>query len=247
MDLNYALVTALIAAIIGGFIRGFAGFGGALIFMPVASAVFGPRLAAPIFLVMDYLLTLPMVVRSFPTCRWVTVLPAAIAGMATAPVGAWILANGDPVMLRWILCLLVMALLALIASGLRFHGQPHAAASAGVGAVAGIFGGIGQVSGPPAAAFWMSGPYPVAVIRANMFCFFGLLSLSSFAAYFWNGFFSEESMMLALTIGPAYAVSLFFGGRFFGKTAGANYRPVVYALIAFAALSSMPAFDHWLR
>lgn len=247
MEFSSALLVALAAAIIGGFIRGFAGFGGALIFMPVASAVFGPRLAAPVFLVMDYLLTLPMVVRSFPTCRWPTVLPAAIAGMATAPIGAWILGNFDPVTVRWILCLLVMALLALIASGLRFHGEPHALASVGVGGVAGIFGGIGQVSGPPVAAFWMSGPYPVPVIRANLICFFGLLSLSSFAAYFWNGFFTTESMTLALLIGPAYAVSLFFGGRFFGKTAGANYRVVVYALIAFAALSSMPAFDYWLR
>jgi hypothetical protein len=93
----------------------------------------------------------------------------------------------------------------------------------------------------------MSGPHPVAVIRANLIAFFGLLSLSSFAAYFWNGFFSRESLTLAALIGPAYAVSLFLGGRFFGRTAGANYRPVVYALIAFAALSSMPAFDRWLR
>jgi uncharacterized membrane protein YfcA len=247
MDFSYALVTALVAAIIGGFIRGFAGFGGALIFMPVASAVFGPRLAAPIFLVMDYLLTLPMVARSFPTCRWPTVLPAALAGMVTAPLGAWLLANGDPVAVRWTLCILVMALLVLITSGLRYRGEPHLVASAGVGGIAGIFGGIGQVSGPPVAAFWMSGPYPVAVIRANMFCFFGLLSLSSFAAYFWNGFFTQESLTVALIVGPAYAVSLFFGGRFFGSTAGANYRPVVYALIAFAAISSVPALDGWLR
>jgi uncharacterized membrane protein YfcA len=247
MELSSALVMALIAAIVGGFIRGFAGFGGALVFVPVASAVFGPRFAAPVFLVMDYVLTLPMVMRAFSHCRWPTVIPAAIAGVMTAPVGAWILANGDPVTLRWTLCLLVMALLALIASGVRFHGEPHPLASAVVGGVAGIFGGIGQVSGPPAAAFWMSGPYPVAVIRANLISFFGLLSLSSFAAYFWNGLFSRESLTLAALIGPAYAVSLFLGGRFFGRTAGANYRPVVYALIAFAALSSVPALDRWLR
>jgi uncharacterized membrane protein YfcA len=247
MELSSTLLVALAAAIIGGFIRGFSGFGGALIFMPVASAVFGPRLAAPLFLAMDYLLTLPMVVRSFPVCRWPTVLPAAIAGMVTAPIGAWILATGDPVTVRWILCFLVIAMLALIASGLRFHGEPHALASIGVGGISGIFGGIGQVSGPPAAAFWMSGPYPVAVIRANLIAFFGLLSLSSFAAYFWNGLFSRESLMLGIILGPAYAVSLFFGGRFFGRTAGANYRVVIYALIAFAALSSMPLFDRWLR
>jgi hypothetical protein len=54
-------------------------------------------------------------------------------------------------------------------------------------------------------------------------------------------------MTLALTVGPVYAVSLFLGGRFFGRTAGANFRAIVYALIALAAVSSMPAFDGWLR
>ena len=90
--------------------------------------------------------------------------------------------------------------------------------------------------------FWPSLATCVAIALS-----FGLLSLSSFAAYLWNGFFTNEIFMLALIIGPAYAVSLFFGGRFFGRTEGANYRPVVYALIALAALSSMPVFDHWLR
>lgn len=246
-DFNSALAITLLAAATGGFLRGFAGFGGALIFIPVVSAALGPIFAAPMFLMMDYALTLPMVVRSIRICRWSTVAPAAFAGMMTAPFGAWLLAVGDPVTLRWVICGLVVLLLALVMSGWRYHGEPKPAASVGVGAVAGIFGGIGQVSGPAVIAFWISGPYPAATIRANTFCFFGVVSLSSFAAYYWNDFFTLEVFKLILVHAPLYAGALFLGSRVFKHTSGANYRPVVYALIALAALTSMPVFDEILR
>lgn len=247
MEMSPALLAAMLAAVVGGFVRGFAGFGGALIFSPVAGAVLGPQLAAPIFLLMDYSLTLPMVFRSLRICDWPTVLPAALAGLITAPVGAWLLANGDPTMLRWVICILVILLLALIASGWRYHGEPGRAASAGVGGVAGLFGGIGQVSGPPVIAFWMSGPQPVITIRANMFAFFGILGLSSFTAYFWNGLFTMAVLKFVLVLVPLYAGSLFCGGWLFRRTDGANYRPLAYVLVAFAAFSSMPVFDDLLR
>jgi len=237
----------MLAAIVGGFIRGFAGFGGALIFTPVASAAFGPQFAVPIFLVMDYMLTVPIVIRSIRICAWQTVFPAAIAGLITAPIGAWLLANGDPIILRWVICVLVILLLALIVSGWRYQGEPKPIASAGVGGVAGLFGGIGQVSGPAVIAFWMSGPQPVAVIRANMFCFFAIIGVSSFVAYFLNGLFTFDGLKLIVVMAPLYAVSLIVGGWLFARTHGANFRPLAYALVAFAALSSMPAFDSILR
>jgi uncharacterized protein len=247
MEFSPALVAAMVAAFVGGFNRGFTGFGGALIFIPVASAAVGPQLAAPIFLVMDFVLTLPMVARALRICRWSTVLPAAIAGAITTPVGAWLLAVGDPLVLRWSICVLVILLLVLIMSGWRYRGAPKIAASAGVGGVAGIFGGIAQVSGPAVIAFWMSGTDPVKIIRANMFVFFGCLAFSTFAAYFWNGFYTSDGLRLILLLAPIYAAALFLGGKIFARTKGANYRPLAYALVAFSALSSMPLFDGILR
>lgn len=247
MTLDAALIAAMLAAVAGGFVRGFTGVGGALIFVPVASAVIGPQLAAPVFLIIDYTLTLPMVARSLRIARRATVLPAAIAAMITVPLGAWLLAIGDRVALRWTICLLVIALLALMMSGWRYRGAPSTATSLGVGGVAGLFGGIGQVFGPPIIALWMSGSDPVATIRANLLCFFGIVGVASFAAYFWYGFYSADVLPWLMVMVPLYAGSLFAGGWTFKHTGGANFRPITYALIAFAALSSMPAFDGVLR
>ena len=48
-----ALILLIAAAFIASLARGFSGFGGALIFVPLASAAVGPQAAAPILLVID--------------------------------------------------------------------------------------------------------------------------------------------------------------------------------------------------
>lgn len=247
MSLEPPLIAALVAALVAGLVRGFAGFGGALIFMPVAAAALDPRVAAPAFLVMDFVLTLPMLWNAVRTCRWPTVLPAAIGAIITVPVGAAILAHADPVTLRWGLSALVLALLILLASGLRYSGEPHRAASIGVGAVSGILGGIGQVAGPPVIAFWVAGPYPPPVIRANLMTYFTIMSLSTFAAYAWNGLFTGEALETIVLFAPIYAVALFAGARLFGKAPERYYRRLAYAVIVLAAVTSVPALDWLLR
>lgn len=247
MHFDPMLYAAMFAAAAGGFVRGFTGFGGALIYVPLVSAVAGPQIAAPTFLIIDYVTTLPFAIRSVRLCRWHTVLPAAIAAVITTPFGAWLLATGNPTVLRWIICTAVILLLALIVSGWRYHGDAPAAASVGVGGIAGLFAGIAQISGPPVIALWVSGSAPLAIIRANMFCFFGLLGLSSFAAYFWRGLYSNDTFSYLAVLAPLYGAALFTGGWAFARAKGQNYRILTYLLVAFAALSSMPVFDGMLR
>ena len=247
LNFDASFAVAVLAALVAGLVRGFSGFGGALIFMPVVGALYSPRIAAPTFLILDFILTLPMSLRAIPACRWPIVLPTAIAAMVTAPVGAYLLAAGDPVTLRWAICGVVVLLLALLASGWRYHGEPKTGASLGVGGVAGLLGGIGQISGPPVIAFWVSGRHPAHMIRANMFVFFMVISLSSAAAYLWNGLFTPEIAWLIVVLIPTYALALYAGSHVFGRYAGRGYRSLAYAIIALAAITSVPALDGILR
>jgi len=247
MPLDFALFTVLLTVVVAALVRGFTGFGSALIFMPVASATVGPTVAAPTLLVVDFVLSVPLFATSLRECRWPAVLPTALAAAATAPLGAYALAAGDPVALRWGLSVIIVLLLGLLASGWRYRSEPTAPVSVGVGTLAGLLSGFGQVGGPPVIAFWVSGPYPTKTIRANMFAFFGLISLSSFAAYLWNGFFTADVFQLTLVVAPAYALALYAGSRLFGHTEGTGYRLLAYAVIALAAVTSIPAFDGVLR
>ena len=236
----------LAAAVAAALVRGFAGFGAALIFVPIASAAYGPTVAAPSLLLIDFVMTLPFFLGGVRRCRWPTVLPTALAAMLLSPLGAWALAVGDRTALRWAISVAILMLVALMASGWRYRSEPTVPVSAGIGAIAGFLGGFAQISGPPVIALWVSGPLPPAIIRANMFVFFTVITLASFTAYRANGFFTAEVLHLVVRA-PVYGLALYVGARIFGRTAGAGYRPLAYAAIALAAITSLPLFDALLR
>ncbi len=235
------------AAVVAALVRGFAGFGAALIFVPIASAAYGPTVAAPTLLLVDFVMTFPFFLGGVRRCRWPTVLPTALAAMLLSPLGAWALAVGDRTALRWAISLAILLLVALMASGWRYRSEPTVPVSAAVGAIAGFLGGFAQISGPPVIALWVSGPLPAAIIRANMFVFFTVITLASFTAYLVNGFFTADVLRLTVAVAPVYGLALYAGARIFGRTAGAGYRPIAYAAVALSAVTSLPVFDGLLR
>ncbi|MDJ0932398.1 hypothetical protein [Breoghania sp.] len=63
-----AIQVVIAAAIAAAAVRGFAGFGAAMIFMPAASAVIDPRLAGETFLVMNDIVALPVAIGAVRLC-----------------------------------------------------------------------------------------------------------------------------------------------------------------------------------
>ncbi len=249
-DFNWdpqVLVPLLLATIAAGLVRGFAGFGAGLILMPVASAVIDPRLAAVAFLTADTLLTWPMIPPAVRKAHWPTVLPTAIGALCVVPVGAWVLINADVLVLRWGIPILILLLLMLLLSGWRYKGAPIWPASLGVGALAGFFGGVAQIAGPPVVAYWMAGPLPAQIIRANLITFFAIATVGSALSYYFGGLFTWAVAEYVLIIAPTYALAVFTGTRYFSRANEQQYRRIAYGLIAFAALSSLPLLDPILR
>ncbi|WP_428673340.1 sulfite exporter TauE/SafE family protein [Roseibium sp.] len=241
------LVFLAVVLFIAGCVRGFAGFGAGMIFMPVATTVMLPSTAAAAFLFIDGLVALPLVVRAVRQCDWTTVLPAVAGAVVFVHAGAWLLANSDVLVLRWLIFAIVTGLLLLLVSGWRYRARPTRPVSFGVGAVAGVLGGVSQVSGPPVVAFWLSSSKEPVTVRANLIMFFALASIGTFIAYVLNGFFTVEVFRLLVMAVPVYALAIYAGSKGFSKAHPGLYRMLAYGLIALAALTSMPALDPLFR
>ncbi len=54
---------ALGVAALSGFVRGFSGFGSALIYIPLIAAIYEPRIAAPTLLLIDLAGSVPFTIR----------------------------------------------------------------------------------------------------------------------------------------------------------------------------------------
>jgi uncharacterized protein len=238
-----AVLVAIGAAFMAALARGFSGFGAALVFVPVASAALGPRVAIPLMLVVDFVMALPMLPPATRRCNWRDVLLMAAGAIVGVPIGTAVLTRADPSVMRWSIAVLIVLLLSVLASGWRYAGRPAVPLTAGVGLSAGILSGAAQVGGPPVVVYWLGGSIPPLTVRANLIAFFGLSSTVSLAAYLAGGLLTQQVLSLALVTAPLYGFGVWLGARMFGIASETVFRRVCYGLIALSALTSLPVLD----
>ena len=236
-------VLAVGIAALAGFVRGFSGFGSALIYMPLISAVYGPRIAAPTLLLIDTICGFPFALKAIPDCNWREVRLVMIAGAIGVPAGVVALVLVNALTLRWLIAVLVLVAVAILASGWRYHGKPTVAASLGVGALSGFGAGAVQIAAPPLLVYWLGGQNSAATVRANIMVYFIMQGVLTFLFYLYGALFTTESLALALLLGVPFGLAMTAGASRFHGTSDAFYRRTAYVIIAFAGLASLPIFD----
>ena len=238
---------AFAVAFLSGLVRGFSGFGSALIYVPLVSAIYEPRIAAVTLLITDFVSSAPFTLPQVKRCNWREVGPVSIAAIATIPLGVMALQYLDPVTLRWGIAILISSLLVVIVSGWRYKSPPSVPASIGVGLVAGVGSGAVQIAGPAAIIYWLGGPSHASVIRANLMVYFAILAIASGTIYYFRGLFTADVLILSLLLGPIFIASMAAGAWMFKGASEHAYRRVAYAIIALSALVSLPLFDELFR
>lgn len=228
------------AAVLAGLVRGFSGFGGAMMFMPIASLAYEPKLAAILLFIADDVAALAMMPDALRRCVWREVLPLGLSAVVAVPFGVALLVIADADVMRWTICLLILLAVGLMALGWRYRGRLGLPATMVTGALAGLSGGAAALPGPPVVLLWLGGQGGAATVRANLVVFFGFTALASGLAYWWNGLFTPDSLLMSLPLIPAYLLPLSLGSRLFARASERQFRLVALALCAFAALSGLP-------
>ena len=238
---------AVAVACISGLVRGFSGFGSALIYVPLMAAIYEPRIAAVTLLITNSVASMPFTVGETRRCNWREVAPVSLAAIATIPLGVLALQYFEPVTLRWGIAILVLGLLAVMMSGWRYHVTPSVPVSVGVGLVAGIGAGAAQIAGPAAIIYWLGGPNSAATIRANLMVYFALLALASYVIYYLRRSVHRRRTVAVAAARTDLHRSMAFGAFLFKGASEHAYRRVAYAIIALSAVVSVPLFDELFR
>jgi uncharacterized membrane protein YfcA len=238
------LAVLLLATLLGGLVRGFTGFGFAMVFMPLASMVIGPVAALALIWCIDAPFALPIALRNAKHAEWREVAPLLLTATLALPAGIWLLIWLDRETMRWILAGLIFAAVALMASGWRYHGRPGIPLSLGVGVLSGLFNGMASIGGMPLAVFWLGAQRNDRhKTRANLQTFFGCSTLISGTVLWWNGILTVSALLMALPLFAAYGAGMWAGTHGFRLANEATFRRIAYAVIFLSALVSLPLWD----
>ena len=244
---NGQLAALLATLFVAGMARGFSGFGAALIFIPLGSALAGPGVASPLLLVIDTVAAAALLPDAVRKADKKGVAAMSCGAALTVPLGAAALVYLNPETVRWAISISALFFLMLLLSGWRYRGEPVAWTAAIVGAITGVFSGAAQLGGPTVVAYWLGGKTSIATVRANIVLFFAISSLFTGVSYLIGHLLTVQVFLLALISAPFYAVGLFVGAKSFRFASERTFRLASYTLIAIAAITSLPLLDPWLR
>src|SRR3954447_20728542 len=112
--LAFSFLIAAAVTVVAGMVRGFAGFGAAMMMTPVFSALYGPEAGISLCLLLEIAVALPLLARAAQYVDWRRIGLLMLAAVVGAPLGNLALTQVSPQPMRWTISAIVLAAVALL-------------------------------------------------------------------------------------------------------------------------------------
>ncbi len=219
------------AAALGGFLRGFVGFGGALALVPVLALATGPKLAVAVASIVG----LPSVVQLLPDAirhaERKLVLPAAVATLLAAPLGSLLLVSADPRTMTAAIGVLVIAMALATWRPWPAAFARRAWVSIAAGAVSGLLQGAAGVGGPPSVAVALARGGEPRQQRGNVIGLLTTIAAGGAVSHWWFGLFTQQAFLIAALLLPLFFGATWAGSRFFAIGGQRHFRVAALGLL----------------
>jgi len=212
---DWPIWAAALATAVAGLMRGYAGFGTAVILAPIYAVLWGPRAGVPVMLMMELIVSLQLLPRAFKDSDTRVILPIGGAAALVTPLGAVVLFTADPELLRRAIGGFVLVFGMLLLSGWRYHGSRPLGLNLAVGSVAGLLKGATGMSGPPVILYLLAGPEEAKRHRANLILFFALIAVVSILGPLWFGMITVAELAKLALLLPVLMLCVPIGARLF--------------------------------
>jgi uncharacterized membrane protein YfcA len=210
---SIAFAQAAGAALAGGVLMGFTGFGSTLTMVPLITLVWGPTEAVAIAIFISIVGTAQLYPGAIRIADWPDLWPAAVGALIGAPLGAIMLLTGDPEVTRRIM--------------------------GGFGLFGGFISGYFGIGAPAVTMYYLSAERTAAVQRANIVLVllaFSVVTISSLAI---GGGVGARTLTRAVALLPVYMGGIWVGDRLFRIASDAIYRRVALWLLVAMGITVM--------
>nr|WP_171178775.1 sulfite exporter TauE/SafE family protein [Ruegeria sp. HKCCD8929] len=226
-----------------GLVRGFTGFGTAMIFVPVGTQFLPVADVVFMMAATGIFSTMALAPQAWRECDKGEVSTLALAAAVTVPMGLWLMTRIDPVALRWIASGVIGLTLLAVITGWRWQGRLGWPGRFAIGGGAGTVGGMTGLTGPVVIVFYLANARDVRRVRANTIIFLAMLDIVIVANILLGGLADTATLWVALILTVPYLITTLIGKRLFDPSLEKLYRVASYGVIAAAVISGLPVLD----
>lgn len=220
-------------------LRGFAGFGFAVIALPLMSFLLPAADTVPLVSCLGLLVGLFDLPRARKNCHWPSLRWLLAGAVVGAPLGTMALAVASPRSANLAVALICAAGSLALAKGFTFRVEPRPAASGFVGLVAGVIGGLAAVPGPPVVAFYLALPLKPEQIRDSIVVFIFCTSIVTIIGLVTAGLLTARFIIPSLLGAPLIILGTLAGRHIFKRFHGRLHRAISIGLLGFIALAGL--------
>jgi len=231
-----ALAGAAVAVVLAAVLRGFTGFGFALIAVPLTSMLLPPARSVPMVFTLQIMIGAVDTLRHFRNCDR-SIVATAILAVVTTPAGVYLLSIASPSVAR--LAIAVMMLIGVLAlwrpMNLRLQPGYMVGALAGIGV--GLSNGLAAMPGPPAIAYSLLTDLPANRARVSLMVLFFLTALAGLPSALAFGIADMATFAMAAAAFPLILAGTFGGEVLFKHFGTRAYRQVALMTMIGTALA----------
>ncbi|WP_417520177.1 sulfite exporter TauE/SafE family protein [Minwuia sp.] len=234
LDTLFWIMLAMSAG--AGLMRGFAGFGSAMMLSPLLSLYYSPLAAVLIIGIMEIVVSIQLVPKALKDVEWPFLRPVIIAAILCIPLGIWALSAIDGNIISAFISLMVLAFVIVLATGWRYAGPKRLPITIGIGGLSGALIASTSVGGPPLLIYMMAGSQTARQVRANIIVYFAVIEIAVLIALWVRGLFDMEYFLMGAFFCPTYLAGAWLGSRLFRESSEHLYRRIALILLAIIAV-----------
>ncbi|WP_370178408.1 sulfite exporter TauE/SafE family protein [Alteriqipengyuania sp.] len=234
LQLAVALATGLVAS----FVRGLAGFGLAIILVPVLALALSPVEAVLTTNVVALLIggtELPRLLREAEKSAWTII---GLVFLTTLP-GLMLLAATPPDLARLLIALVALSAFAAMLFPVREPEQPGLVTTGLTGAASGLLTGFAGMPGPPVVPYYVGRAIPRQMAKSSMILIFTFAAMIGIGSGIAIGEMHWRLALLGAMLLPVVIFGTWLGRKADGRVSDRTWRIFVGLVLGAAALAAL--------
>ena len=232
------IAVALVTTLVGAFVRGLAGFGLAILLVPVLALALTPVQAVLVTNLVALLVGLSELRSILANAERSALVIGGLVFVTTAP-GMVALAATPPDVARFLIALVALSAFFVILLPQRAADRPGAVTTGLAGISSGLLTGFAGMPGPPVVPYYVGRAIPRQTAKASMLLIFTIAALAGTGSGAVIGRLEWKLLWLALLLFPAVLVGNWLGSRAFGKVSDQVWRGFVALVLAVTAMAAL--------
>jgi len=234
-----SLIVTFFSVFVAGIIRGYSGFGFAMVAVTSISLVLPPVHVVPLVLILEVLASIRLIPQVWKDIDWHSLRWLLIGSLFATPLGVYLLANVPAEPMRISISLIVLVAAILLLYGWAWGRMPGRPMILTTGVACGILNGAAAIGGPPVILFYLSSPAGILVSRASIIAYFLGIDVMSLAMASIQGLTTSRILLMTgVCLLPLY-LGIAIGSRMFIKTDKESFRHHVLILLIILSIAGL--------